>query len=270
MVYAYAIFLFFYATPTAIILGAMQGLWLYLERNRFSTARELILFETLSGAALGSLAFAPIFVQTNVILSWWAIGILLFAAIAGGLAAGTVNAWFFSSYVHPQTIAGHRRRFVTGCLIIFAFAVLEYFHYGPSIIRAVPVLKLSESSVLSLPSGDASGSRWAGCYQYAGDFKGSAWVGGEGGLMRFSQNDGRLEVYDTGHETMLVGGINVDGRFWAGTQRLTRDGGVWRFLLRGKFLDTDRFEYSWRFTLRTGGTSANTGRTVGSGYRVSC
>ncbi len=271
VVSVYAIFLFYYAAPSAALLGALQGLWLYLERDRWASQREVLLFGTVSGAALGLLGFAPIFVQTNVLLRGRDIVLLLCAAIAGGGAAGRVNASFFVSYARPQMSPGLRRRLVAGGLIVLSIGLFEYLQYGPAVARKLPVPALSERAVRNLPSGHARGVRWAGCYEYNGDFfEGSGVVGTAGGAMVFVQKGGALQIDDIGHGKTLRGGIDADGRFWAGTQGEERDGSALRLLVRGRFLDRDRFKFSFRVSLVKHGSVANTTREDGAGHRVSC
>lgn len=274
---AYAVFVFEDAGPAAAVLGAIQSVWLYLERTRWRSSRELFGFGSLSGAALGLLGFAPSFAQTTVNFSWSAISVLLCAALAGGLAAGSVNAWFFVSQVRADAPPGYSRWLFTGCCLVLSVAAFEYWHYGPIIIRKLPVPKLSESSVLNLPAGDATGSRWSGLYRFRGEtFESSGMVGGERGLIQFVQNNGSLKVCRDGDE-VLAGGINANGEFWAGSQRTGDAALVWRgsqgayalrWLLKGKFLDNDHFEYSSRTSLLENGRFRNSTRVDGTGDRL--
>src|SRR5947208_2913090 len=70
LVLGYALFIVKDALAPAALSGAVQGLWLYLARNRWSGKKELVWFGIISGAALGLLDFAPAYVTTTACFGW--------------------------------------------------------------------------------------------------------------------------------------------------------------------------------------------------------
>jgi len=226
---------------------------------------------SLSGAALGLLNFAPSFAQTTVLHRWWGIGVFVAAALAGGYAAGRFNAWLITPEIGPGARPGRRvdaKRLIPVGFVLLGIAVLEYFHYGPVIIRKFHIPALRESSVVNLPAGNATGSRWSGTYQVELEaLESSGFVGKSGGQLEFVQQDGQLTVNGLGG-MILRGGMDSNGRFWAGGQRQTGvESGTLRFLLTGRFQDTEVFTCSKRVTLLKGGRHVNSSREDGSGHR---
>src|SRR5947208_16374254 len=70
LVLVYALFIVKDALAPAALSGAVQGLWLYLARNRWSGKKELVWFGIISGAAIGLLDFAPSCVPPTACLGW--------------------------------------------------------------------------------------------------------------------------------------------------------------------------------------------------------
>jgi hypothetical protein len=253
-----------------VLLGALHGPWLYFERDRWRSAGQLHRFGLLSGAVFGLLGFPPAFARTSLIVSPFQVGVFLAAALLGGAAAGLANARFYLPQVRPQVPSGWRRRLVAGCLIVLPLAAFEYLHYGSGVLRRWPIPALAENSVLRLPVGDARGSDWAGCYDYSAEFfEASGIVGTTGGRLRLVQQEGRLQLEEAASHP-LHGGIDQDGRFWAGGQRAAPDGPVLRTLIQGKFVRQGEFTISLRSTVLKGGTVLNSTHAEGKGHRVSC
>src|SRR5205814_4833011 len=90
LVLGYALFIVKDALAPAALSGAVQGLWLYLARNRWSGKKELVWFGIISGAALGLLDSAPAYVTTTACFGWGHIFLFVIAALAGGSSAGYV------------------------------------------------------------------------------------------------------------------------------------------------------------------------------------
>jgi len=188
-----------------------------------------------------------------------------------GYAAGRFNAWLITPEIGPGARPGRRvdaKRLIPVGFVLLGIAVLEYFHYGPVIIRKFPIPALRESSVVNLPAGNATGSRWSGTYQVELEaLESSGFVGKSGGQLEFVQQDGQLTVNGLGG-MILRGGMDSNGRFWAGGQRQTGvESGTLRFLLTGRFQDTEVFTCSKRVTLLKGGRHVNSSREDGSGHR---
>jgi hypothetical protein len=270
VLFVWAIFVVTVAAPIAALLGSVQGLWLYLERLHWKNSRERVRFGWMSGAALGLLGFAPSYIHIEVLPShgWLDIAIFLAAALFGGMAAGGVTALLTPTSDCPQAASRSARRVLVGSLLILAGALIEYSVYWPALVRKLPILRLDESSVVNLPDGNARGSLWSGCFQYNGEtFWASGMVGSEGGAAFVQQKDGALQVSLGDSAGRLSGGVDEDGRFWAGAQAPVGHGETLRTLLRGRFLDKDHIEYSLRRSYLKGTAFQNTTRVDGKGSR---
>src|SRR5256885_8771151 len=114
LVLGYALFIVKDALAPAALSGAVQGLWLYLARNRWSGKKELVWFGIISGAALGLLDFAPAYLTTTTAcFGWGHIFLFVIAALAGGSSAGYVN-----SQVHlAEAPAAWKGRVVLGVVL---------------------------------------------------------------------------------------------------------------------------------------------------------
>jgi hypothetical protein len=269
-IFVWAIYVFSVAWRSAAILGAIHGIWLYFEREHWSSVEQHVRFGMLTGALLGLLAFAPSYIQTGILPSrgWLDIAIYIAAAVLGGLTAGGVNARTFPVTSRPQITSRRGRRILFACLLFLGGGALEYSCYWPSLLRKLPIASLNESSVSNLPAGDAQGTGWSGCFQYLGEyFWSSGVVGGEGGVAYVQQKDGALDISLGGSRPHLIGGAAADGRFWAGAQAPVSQGEVVRTLLKGRFVDKDHLEYSLRRTYLKNGSFGNTTRVDGTGSR---
>jgi hypothetical protein len=93
-------------------------------------------------------------------------------------------------------------------------------------------------------------------------------TGSEGGQLQFRQEGGCVTV--TGlDDTILHGGIDTTGRFWAGGQRQSLPPfSVLRVLLSGQFKETNEFSCSIRVSVLSRPTILNTTRADGFGHRV--
>src|SRR5438045_6218167 len=92
LVLGYALFIVKDARAPAALSGAVQGLWLYLARNRWSGKKELVWFGIISGAGLGLLDFAPAYVTTTACFGWGHI----FCFVIVGVAVGSYACYFYS------------------------------------------------------------------------------------------------------------------------------------------------------------------------------
>src|SRR2546427_10908044 len=88
LVLGYALFIVKDALAPAALSGAVQGLWLYLARNRWSGKKELVWFGIISGAALGLLDFALAYVTTTASFWWGHIFLSGTAGAARGSSSG--------------------------------------------------------------------------------------------------------------------------------------------------------------------------------------
>jgi hypothetical protein len=198
---------------TALVLGAVHGLWLYLV-GRPSESKNLGWLGSISGAILGVLGFAIVFSRINsVVADRPLVVVSLLAAVCGGLAAGFASARIV---IVPETRRSSLASSIIGFLLLIPLTALDYNLYWPSTVDRLPVLRLSHQVVTHLTAGDARGSTWAGCYQYLGHLShGSGVLGGEGGLLEVEQVDGSLKVRD-GSAGPLQGEVDSTGhfRFW--------------------------------------------------------
>jgi len=270
VIFVWAIYVVTVAAPIAALLGCVQGLWLYLERLHWKNSGERMRFGWTSGAALGLLGFAPSYIHIEILPSHGCrdIAVFLVAALFGGMAAGGVTAKLTPTPDGPQGASGRARRVLVGCLLILIGASVEYSLYWPALIRKLPIPRLDESSVINLPAGSARGSLWSGCFQYNGEFFWASGVAGkEGGAPFVQQKDGVLRVSLGGSGRELSGGVDEDGRFWAGAQAPVGQGETLRTLVKGRFLDKDHLQYSLRRSYLKGTTFQNTTRVDGRGLR---
>lgn len=270
VLFVYAVFVVTAAARIAALLGAVQGLWIFLERHSWKTSRQRVRFGCVSGAAFGLLGFAPAYIHTEILPphGWWGIAVFLIAALLGGMAAGAVTAMLVATPDTPQATSGHIRRILVGSLLVLAGASIEHALFWPALNQKLPITALDESSVVNLPAGNARGSLWSGCFQYNGQmFWASGVVGKEGGEAFVQQNDGGLIISFAGSSDKLTGGVNEDGEFWAGAQSSIGQGETLRTLIRGRLADKDHLEYSLRRTYRRGTKFQNSTRVDGYGAR---
>jgi hypothetical protein len=175
------------------------------------------------------------------------------------MTAGGATAKLTPASGVMQAACGRARRVLVGTILILAGAWIEYALFWPILIRKLPILRLDERSVINLPAGNARGSLWSGCFEYNGEyFWASGVVGKEGGAAFLKQKDGALRVSLGGSGRELSGGVDQDGRFWAGAQTPVGQGEALRMLLTGRFLDKDHLEYSLRRRYLKGITFHNT------------
>jgi hypothetical protein len=267
-VFVWVIFALPEIAATAAVLGAVQGLWLYLasmpsEPNRNNHRW----FGATSGGILGLLGFPPVFSRINsIIADRLSVEVFLLAAVSSGIAAGVATARVMAALRSRRLILG--RGMVVGCLLVLPLAALDYHFYWPPTADRLPVPRLSHQAVTNISAGDAQGSSWAGCYQYLGQFsRGSGLVGGEGGLLRVEQSDGSLRVFD-GSADPLLGGVDGNGRFRFGSERTTGQDTL-RMLWEGKF-NGSSLDYTRRITVLHGMNVLNTTRLLGTAQRITC
>ena len=253
---------------TAAVLGAVQGLWLYLAGRPEPEDGHLRWFGPAAGGVLGLLGFPPVFSRINgVVADRLLVAVSLLAAVCGGIAAG-----FVSTKVVAVPVRGRRstlnQPLVLGCLLVLPLAALDYHFYWVPMVDRLPVPQVSRQVVTSLAAGNARGSAWAGCYQYLGQLsRGSGVLGKEGGLLKVAQADGALKVVD-GDAHPLLGGVDGDGRFRFGAERTTGQDTL-RVLWEGKF-HGNSFDFTKRVTGLRGPNLLNTTRLTGTAQRISC
>jgi len=126
LVLGYALFIVKDALAPAALSGAVQGLWLYLARNRWSGKKELVWFGIISGAALGLLDFAPAYVTTTACFGWGHIFLFVIAALAGGSSAGYVNSQVHLAEVRSPAPAAWKGRVALGVVLFLCAAGFEY------------------------------------------------------------------------------------------------------------------------------------------------
>jgi hypothetical protein len=253
---------------TAAVLGAVQGLWLYLAgRPTESGYGGLRWLDSVSGGVLGLLGFPPVFSRSNIVADRLLVAVFVLAAICGGIAAGLV-----SGRVGAVPVRGRRstldRSVVVGCLLVLPLTALDYHFYWTPTADRLPVPRVSHQAVTNLAGGNARGSTWAGCYEYLGEFsRGSGVIGKEGGLLRLAQTDGALKVLNVA-ASPLLGGIDGNGRFRFGAETVTGQDTL-RVLWEGKFKGSS-MEFTQRMTILRGTDIVNTTRLTGTAQRVSC
>jgi hypothetical protein len=253
---------------TAAVLGAVQGLWLHLAgRPSEAEASGLRWLAALSGGVLGLMGFPPVFARSSVVADRLMIAIFLVAAISGGIAAG-----FASASVAAMPVLGRRsnliRTSVVSCLLLLPLAAIDYHYFWPPTVDRLPVPRVSREVLGSLAAGKARGSAWAGCYEYLGQLsRGSGVIGKEGGLLKVMQTDGALQVQDGGAPPLL-GGVEADGSFRIGVERLTGRGAI-RILWEGRF-SGQSLDFTKRVTVIQGSRIVNTTRLTGHAQRILC
>jgi len=141
---------------TAAILGAVQGLWLYLAgRPPESDFRSLRWPGSVSGGLLGLLGFPPVFSRTDIVADRLTVAIFLLAAICGGTAAGLASGRVVATRARWGRLT-LRRSALVGCLLVLPPAAVDYRLYWPPAADRLPVPRVSRQ---------ARGSTWAGCYE---------------------------------------------------------------------------------------------------------
>jgi hypothetical protein len=254
---------------TAVVLGAVHGLWLWLAgRSSNSEYGYFRWFGSVSGGVLGLLGFPPVFSRINgVVADRVLVAVSLLAAICGGIAAGLVSATVVAVPLRIRRLT-LRRSLVTGCIVVIPLAALDYHFYWVPTVDRLPVPQVSRQAVTNLAAGNARGSTWAGCYQFQGQLsRGSGVVGKEGGLLKVAQSDGALSVLD-GDARALVGGVDANGRFRFGAQRAAGQDTL-RVLWEGTFHD-NALDFTRRITGIRGRNVLNTTQLWGTAERISC
>ena len=253
---------------TAVVLGGVQGLWLYLAgRPSESEYGSLRWLGSVSGGILGLLGFPPVFSRSSIVADRQMVAVFLVAAICGGIAAGLASA-----RVVAAPVRGRRstlgRSVVVGCLLVPPLAALDYHFYWPPTADRLPVPRVSRQAVTNLSAGDARGSTWSGCYQYLGQLlRGSGVIGKEGGLLKVEQTDGALKVLNGGAYS-LIGGVDSNGRFRFGAETTTGQDTI-RMLWEGTFTDSS-LDFTRRMTVLRGIDVLNTTQLTGTAQRISC
>lgn len=131
VVYFYAFFVLIDAAPGALSLGAIEALWLFLEKFKATNSQQFIRFGFVSGSRLGILA--PALARSDAIFSsWLAPAVFFVAALVGGGVGGVFSAASFRMGTTSRTPSSSMLRLLAGCCLIFVpLGVVEYFHYGP-------------------------------------------------------------------------------------------------------------------------------------------
>jgi hypothetical protein len=262
----FAVFLFADAGPAALVLGVIEGSWLYYEKSKTANAHEFIRFGFISGAGLGLLALPPALAQSDAsFVDWISPAVFVVAALVGGGIGGVFSASSFRISASSREPSHSILRLIAGyCLVLVPVGLAEYSHYGTIVQTRLKVLAaLSKASVYGLPAGNATGSRWSGCYDVNYHNIGESGVGG--GLACLTQVDGKVAISE-GRDPNLEGGIDSNGRFWAGRDTTFNDLDL-RVLWNGEFTDNSRFQYSERATVLKNGRFSNSTIAEGSGHR---
>jgi hypothetical protein len=253
---------------TAAVLGAVQGLWLYLVgRPTESEHGHHLWLGSVSGAILGLLGFPPVFSRSNIVADRLMVAVFVLAAMCGGIAAGLASARVVAVPLRARrsTLA---RSVLVGCLLVLPLAALDYHFYGPATADRLPVPRVSRREITNLSPGDARGSAWTGCYEYLGQLsRGSGVVGKEGGLLKVAQTDGTLKVQD-GDAHPLLGAVDGDGDFQFGAERISGQDTI-RVLWDGKF-NSNSMDFTRRLTVLRGTSVLNTTRLTGTAQGISC
>jgi len=253
---------------TAPVLGAVQGLWLYLAgRPSESEYGGVLRLSSISGGLLGLLGFPPVFSRSNIVADRLTVAVFLVAAICGGIAAGCA-----SGRIVAVPVRGRRstlsRSVAFGCLLVLPLAALDYHFYWPAAADRLPVPRVSHQDVTNLSAGNALGSAWAGCYQYLGELsRGSGVIGKEGGQLKVGQTNGALKVENGGASTM-TGSVDRNGRFFFGAESVTGQDTL-RVLWEGTFHESS-LDFKRRVTVLRGTEILNTTQLTGTAPRISC
>lgn len=264
----FSVFVLFDAAPVALALGVIEGLWLFFEESRVANSQQFIRLGLISGAGLGILALPPALARTDLSDSSWMFpAVSVVAVLVGGGVGGVFSAKSFRIGTISRETSHSIQRLVAGCCLIFVpLGLAEYYYYGPIVQARLVVLNfLPKHSVMSLPAGNAKGSRWTGCYAFEYRNIGGSGVGG--GELHVTQSDGRLTI-EEGRDT-FDGGINSNGRFWVGRDVAYSDF-EGRFLWEGKFINDSCVQVSIRTTSLKNGAFANSELAKGTGFRVPC
>lgn len=264
----FSVFVLVDAGPGALALGVIEGLWLFVEKSRAANSQRFTRLGLISGTGLGILALPPALARTDLSSNSWIFAAVLFiAAVLGGGVGGVFSAKSFRiGTTSRETSHSTLRHIAVCCLIFVPLGLAEYYYYGPIVQAKLEVLNfLPKHSVMSLPAGNAEGSKWTGCYAFEYHDRSGSGVGG--GELRVTQSDGRLTIVE-GRDT-LDGGIDSNGRFWA-ARDVTFSDFEGRFLWKGRFTNDSRLQVSTRTTVLKNGVFANSGLAKGTGYRVPC
>jgi hypothetical protein len=260
--YFFALFFIPFMIAPALVLGLFHSTWLFLERKHFANASEAGVFAMVSGGFAGVLGFAPAFANvTDIVFGWGGIGVLIAASVVGGAIGGRTSVRFFLP--PPAAAARPRSRVARAALLVVPLFVIELVVYGPILRVKLPVWPVLTRDVIGLRAGNAWGRSWSGEFEYSSTpSHGSGIQGRSGGIMTIVQDHGRITIANVVSED-LNGGIDSDGRFWAGaeTSRL-------RTRLDGKFSDSDHFSFALRSSVFADGAfPTNTTLEDGSGSR---
>ena len=257
--FTWAVLLFVYAMPAAVVLGAIHGVW--MGRRPSAAGVQSDRHGWLTGAAMGALGFIPTYSLTDGFNSYWVVGVFMAAALVGGAVAGRVT----SAVLRPSS--GGPRVSPRGWLAataIMAAGVLQVALLGTTISRKMPVRPVTEIDV-RLPSGSARGEA-ALCFHYRGR---SDPISGEGvmsGRADFAAKDGALVVV-LGLDAQYTGWLDVDGSFRVGRATTSPDGTRFRAVIEGTLEDSARYTYIRRATVERGGRVINTTRERGIGVK---
>ena len=247
-VFAWVIFSLPEMAATAAVLGAVQGLWLYLAgRPSEQEYGDLPWFGPASGGILGLLGFPPVFSRIN--------GVVADRVDGGGFPLGRRLRWNRRRIRLGESWARARAQTFAGALSLAVYSCclsppLIITSTGPRPSDRLPVPPVSHQAVTNLSAGDARGSTWAGCYQYLGQLsRGSGVIGGDGGLLEMEQTDGSLNVLKVSGYALL-GGVNGNGRFRFGAE-ITTGKDTLRVLWEGKF-NSSSLDFTRRITVLRG------------------
>jgi|HubBroStandDraft_1064217.scaffolds.fasta_scaffold01097_7 hypothetical protein len=252
---------------TAAVLGAVQGLWLYLAgwppESDFRGLRRL---GSVSGGILGLLGFPPVFSRSDIVTDRLTVAVFLLAAICGGIAAGLTSGRVLALRARRGRLTLSRSVLVGG-LLVLPLAAVDYRLYLPLAADRLPVPGVSRQAVTNISAGNARGSAWAGCYQFKGQFsRGGGAVGGAWGPLKVSQTDGALKVLNG--TSAFQGGVDDDGGFRFGAEGIDSQYTI-RVLWEGKFKGSS-LGFTRRETVLRGTNIVNTTRLTGTAQRISC
>lgn len=251
-------------SAVACILGAVQGLWLYLAGQRSeSDYGALLWFGSLSGGFLGVLAFPAVLSSTSMIAARPTVAVFLMAAIVGGVAAGLASAHVLHLPLRGRSLTLGSRVTISGLLVI-VLAAMDYRFFWPATAERVAASEVSRQEITSLSAGNARGSQWTGCYQYQG--KTPLGMGGGSGLLKVAQTDGVLKVEDWSNS--FLGGVDRNGRFRFGNE-IAAGPQTLRTIWQGKF-QGNSFEFERRMTVVNGVNALGTGPLTGTGQLIPC
>ena len=236
-VLVWAPLVFIYAAPVAAGLGALFGVWLWWS----GPSRQFAAFE---GALCGLLGFVPTFCLTHGDSSLYRVLVYVIAAAVGGAVAARVQLGIASGAMASSSLRSTRRLLLAGGAFI-ALAAGEWLLYGERLVRRLPISPLQAGDVISLPAGNAAGTSPSTCFEYATRVYESTGVEGQGGgTVYITQTSGRIHfVWGLDDDHPLDGGINQDGKFWAGAQVLTPSGEIFRRRIDGRYVDEGHLQF---------------------------